>query len=538
MNIHANTPYEIHDGETIRRAFTGPVIKGINKEERQIEFVISTAAEDRYGDVITVSGWDLKMYKQNPVVLFGHVSSVPPIGKAIKTWKDGDALRSIAQFMPADLSAFADSIFRMYLEGYLRAVSVGFRPIKYERILDEEGNPTYAYKFLKQELLEFSAVPIPANPEALIAARQKGIDTMPFKSWAEEMLDNWSVVDKDMNDIYGVGRKDIENIRRRAAGAGAAIQVPVEIQDDLLRRNLEAVRKSKAEKAAAKEFLTIDFGNEEYELPLRKLRDGETTGSFDYDVGAGEDEKTIITNITKADDAVLFDASIVNSDYVTLGSIFYEGNTMPLLSFETDDHSVTYGLTSILTGGDVEGKFFGTKITDEKKKEISEPAIEDVAVVEEIDPGTDDNGEEPDHPVCAEDLEKEQTFSSPEFEEFGDDEEDDEPLTLSAVLFITERTLCDFEGALDTFTSSNRLEERKKLFLASYMRELADRIDGGVEKKVVTIPSAKTLKEGLKTDFSTSEDVQAYLKNVTDQLQPMLAEIITSKLAKLRGRLD
>ena len=534
MNIHANIPYEIRDGETIRRAFTGPVIKGINKEERQIEFVISTAAEDRYGDIITVSGWDLKMYKQNPVVLFGHASSLPPIGKAVKTWKDGDSLRSIAQFMSADLSAFADSIFRMYMEGYLRAVSVGFRPIKYERILDEEGNPTYAYKFLKQELLEFSAVPIPANPEALIAARQKGIDTMPFKSWAEELLDNWSVVDKDMNDIYGVGRRDIENIRRRAAGAGAAIQVPIEIQDDLLRRNLEAIRKSKAEKAVAKEFLTIDFGNEEYELPVRKLKQDETPGVFDYEVGAGENDKTIITNVSVADDAAVFDSSIVNADYVTLGSIFYEGNTMPLLSFETEDRNVTYGLTSILTGTEAfEGKFFATKITDEeKKKEVPEPAVEDVVDVEEVESGESD---EPETVALPEDIapDSEPEGTIVEVQKDGQAEpEVEEPLSLGSILFLTEKTLGEFEESLDTFTPT-RVEARKKLFLATYMRELADRIDGGQPITKTVAPVADKA-----ADFSTSEDVRTYLKNVTDQLQPMLAEIITSKLAKLRGRLD
>src|SRR5690554_1843127 len=171
MKNKLNHPDEIVDGETIRRAFSGSVIKSIDVDKRQIEFIISTAAVDRYGDIVEVNGWDLKQYKANPVVLFGHNSSIPPIGKAIKTWKDGDALRSIAEFMPQDISAFAHSIFRMFEEKFLRAVSVGFRPLKWERIVDEEGNETWSYRFKKQELLEFSAVPIPANPEALVAAR-------------------------------------------------------------------------------------------------------------------------------------------------------------------------------------------------------------------------------------------------------------------------------------------------------------------------------------------------------------------------------
>jgi hypothetical protein len=48
----------------------------------------------------------------------------------------------------------------------LRAVSVGFMPLEMTRYVDLEGHMT-GYEFTSQELLELSAVPIPANPEAL-----------------------------------------------------------------------------------------------------------------------------------------------------------------------------------------------------------------------------------------------------------------------------------------------------------------------------------------------------------------------------------
>ena len=50
--------------------------------------------------------------------------------------------------------------------------------------------------FEKQDLLEFSLVPIPANPRALIEA-SKSMNLTPIKDWAEEALDTWYEKDSD-----------------------------------------------------------------------------------------------------------------------------------------------------------------------------------------------------------------------------------------------------------------------------------------------------------------------------------------------------
>ena len=49
-----------------------------------------------------------------------------------------------------------------YANKFMRAVSVGFRPLEFEFI--DGGN---GIRFTKQELLELSAVPVPAHPKAL-----------------------------------------------------------------------------------------------------------------------------------------------------------------------------------------------------------------------------------------------------------------------------------------------------------------------------------------------------------------------------------
>jgi HK97 family phage prohead protease len=149
-----------------------------NPEDRTLEFIGSTAAVDRYGDIIEPAGWDLKNYKKNPVFLWGHNYSMPPIGKAVSVKVTDDTLVFQIQFATAEEYAFADTIYRLYLGGFLKATSVGFQDLEREPIIDKknEGRQT-GWHFLKQELYELSGVTVPANPDAIMMAVQKGIIT-------------------------------------------------------------------------------------------------------------------------------------------------------------------------------------------------------------------------------------------------------------------------------------------------------------------------------------------------------------------------
>jgi len=58
----------------------------------------------------------------------------------------------------------------LYHAGYQRGVSVGFRPLRYEERRHEKTGALLGICFLEQELLEASAVPVPANRNALLRA--------------------------------------------------------------------------------------------------------------------------------------------------------------------------------------------------------------------------------------------------------------------------------------------------------------------------------------------------------------------------------
>ena len=146
---------------------------------RVLEFVGSTEDRDRMGDIIMASGWQLKDFKKNPVFLWAHQYDTPPVGKAVKVWIDNDRLKFHIQFAQKDEYEFADTIYKLYKGGYLRATSVGFMPIESEPIEVKDEDTMYhtPTRYLKQDLLELSACPVPANPNALAEAKTKGLIT-------------------------------------------------------------------------------------------------------------------------------------------------------------------------------------------------------------------------------------------------------------------------------------------------------------------------------------------------------------------------
>ena len=129
--------------------------------------VASTGDIDRHGDTVAPDGWRLDAYRANPVVLWAHDYRQPAIGRAAAVWRQGGSLLASIEFAPTE---FGGTVAALYQQGYQRGVSVGFRPIRFEERRDGRSGAFLGIRFLEQELLEISAVPVPANGAALLRA--------------------------------------------------------------------------------------------------------------------------------------------------------------------------------------------------------------------------------------------------------------------------------------------------------------------------------------------------------------------------------
>lgn len=126
--------------------------------------VATDASEDRDGEIVNPQGIDLNAFQRNPVLLWAHDYRVPPIGKVLEIVKQDNRILFRPKFA-IDISDHAKQIFALFKEGYLNAFSIGFMP------KERQGNI-----YTKSELLEISAVPVPANSNALVLARSAGFD--------------------------------------------------------------------------------------------------------------------------------------------------------------------------------------------------------------------------------------------------------------------------------------------------------------------------------------------------------------------------
>jgi len=209
---------------------------------RRRRFRISTETKDRHGDVIRSKGIQLKNFRKNPVVLFAHDARQPPIGKSPKIERGDGILDADVEFFERDVFEFADTIFRIVEVGGLKAASIGFIPVNFERLEDEDGERTMGIDFKKIDLLEFSIVPLPANPEAVVRALSDGATMEPYLAWLDDMQDNWANVEELFAGL-GVTADDVMEIRRAADGDKTVVATALtpEKQEELARANLAKI---------------------------------------------------------------------------------------------------------------------------------------------------------------------------------------------------------------------------------------------------------------------------------------------------------
>lgn len=149
---------------------------GADAKKPRFRHVASDESVDAVGDIIRVAGWDTKRFEENPVLLWAHDQRALPLGLVERVWKSKAAgrraLMTESSFHDVDLNPMAEMVGRLVEAGALPGVSVGFIPKEYvfpdsEKERKELGLGDFGVLHVKQELVELSVVPVPANGNAL-----------------------------------------------------------------------------------------------------------------------------------------------------------------------------------------------------------------------------------------------------------------------------------------------------------------------------------------------------------------------------------
>lgn len=160
--------------DKIRKTW-GIQLKEADAEAGRYSITITTPGVDRDFDRVLPGGADLSRYMANPVVMWAHdysgwtASEGIPIGRTLSLDVSDAGINADFEFLPGD--PFVDRVRNAWDRGFLRTASIGFMPTEWE------ANEQDGWDFTGWELLEWSLVPIPANPEALrLAMKSAGLE--------------------------------------------------------------------------------------------------------------------------------------------------------------------------------------------------------------------------------------------------------------------------------------------------------------------------------------------------------------------------
>lgn len=153
------------------------MVKQAAKNEQLDQFVlphtITTNGMDRMNDTVMMSGAQLDNYKKNPIVAYGHWADMH-VGNSKGLTVYDNSIVSKTWFHC--LNEWSVEVAKLSLSGVMPMTSIGFIPLHWEDealTTNERSSGDYypswsntKRKYTKWELLEYSIVPIPANPSA------------------------------------------------------------------------------------------------------------------------------------------------------------------------------------------------------------------------------------------------------------------------------------------------------------------------------------------------------------------------------------
>lgn len=188
-------------------------------DDAPLRFVASSTGVNRYGFALRNEGWRLDNHAANPVFLWMHDPTLPPLGRAPAVREHGE-LACYVTFDRGD--DFALKIESKYRRGFMNAVSVGWD------FVDGKGEPVDTWRMspaqirddLFYDLAEISGVPVPGDPRALQKNARLGLSMLGHQ-----------LVDLFDEQEHGEATADEVRAAVHAELARLGVQIPTRTKD-------------------------------------------------------------------------------------------------------------------------------------------------------------------------------------------------------------------------------------------------------------------------------------------------------------------
>ena len=211
----------MRNGEMNGAAFRSAAAIGDSKAVGGDVYSVTIFANElsRDGMSVELDGMDFSNYEKNPVVLYAHDhtgrtdSGGLPIGRTVRLARTGDGhIRADFEFLAGD--SFAERVRNAWEKGFLRGASIGWRPL--------ETRPSgRGVRAVRSELLEWSIVAVPADPDALRDVYLRVVRAMlrpPAEGSELVIFDHREVSPSPMRSpVEGEGVFDLKETRRLLA---------------------------------------------------------------------------------------------------------------------------------------------------------------------------------------------------------------------------------------------------------------------------------------------------------------------------------
>ena len=152
--------------DTLTRTASAAIIGGAAIDTNRYRVTIAANEQARQPPQLDFDGLSLDNYMLNPVVMWAHdvTGRSPagglPVGRTLHIAKSPEG-RLVAEFEFLDDDPFALRVKNAWDKGFLRAASISWLPLETAPMRDGDIRDT------RSDLLEWSIVPVPSDPEAL-----------------------------------------------------------------------------------------------------------------------------------------------------------------------------------------------------------------------------------------------------------------------------------------------------------------------------------------------------------------------------------
>jgi|GEM_PF-1267736 len=168
-----------------------PTVRVLSEKDGTCEYVASDETLDCYNEIVSASGWMFDIFEKNAPFPDSHdYSTIEKLLGRVISWRieKGQLIEGV-QWAIGIGNPLADLGWKMTVAHFLKAVSVGFVPVKAtsrwtnaaehsQAAMDMKLSAEIAAKvgtiYIKQQQIELSACVIGANPNALARAYKAG----------------------------------------------------------------------------------------------------------------------------------------------------------------------------------------------------------------------------------------------------------------------------------------------------------------------------------------------------------------------------